>query len=436
MAKKKSVVIPDDIQDYYFIYSLNKSAKTKDIRKELMIKHGEIRSNMSSGSLNSEAILAKFQESDRMITSAIKVFRNDERRKEYDLALQAAYETGKLHTEVQEKAKSIYEELEAMFSRGNYRGVIQRCMEVLDAGLNAYGVYNFLARAYFAMKEIDKSLQAVDDGLIANPDNIPLLKVGARYSNQGKNDFEKSQGYINRMLEIDPESSEANAEQCYLYMCTGKKELAYQRIDEYMEKHPNDMKFRKNCAYDLIGRSFAECYITDKKSGAHIIATEEEYNKALEYCNKAASLYDDKSTYAAKKNAEYFGETVYNEENKENIKWVILSGVIYLFLSVASIIGLVSSFGALDAKSKKWSIIGTFVLVILTITSFHNAFMLNKVSYRPYWQIYKYILTGRREKKEQIYVSYGEAVSSGIKIGWKTGIEVFKMIGKIILGGF
>lgn len=97
--KKRNVKIPDDIVDYYAIYSLDRKLSTKEIRKQLLRKQGEFRSNMANGSLNNPEILEKLQEAYNMIAAAIKTFKNDDRRKEYDIILDAAYETGKINAE-------------------------------------------------------------------------------------------------------------------------------------------------------------------------------------------------------------------------------------------------------------------------------------------------------------------------------------------------
>ena len=319
MAKeKKKINIPEGLVDYYVIYSIDRRLGTKEIRKLLIQKQGEIRSQMAGGALNAPEILEKLQEAYNEIANAVRAFKNEDRRKEYDILLNAAYEAGKIDVEAQTMAQGLYEEIEAMFVKGNYQGAIKKCLDALNNNVKDYRIYILLAKSYFALEEVDKSLSTVDKGLSVYPNNMHLLRVGARYANKGKKDYNRAQSYVNQMLEIDPDNAMAVSEQSYLYLNNGKQDLAYQMIDDYMEKHPNDMQFRKDCAYDLIGHSYSY-YIKDPETGAYFLDKQEDYQKSLEACNKAMSIYNDKNVQNAVETANFYGTTKFNEENKESI---------------------------------------------------------------------------------------------------------------------
>lgn len=432
MAKRKrNVKIPEGIVDYYAVYSLDRKLGTKEIRKQLMRKQGEIRSNMASGSLNGPEFLEKQQEMYNMVAAAMKIFKNEDRRKEYDLALDAAYEAGKIDIEAQTMAQDLYEEIEAMLLRGNYQGVIRKCMDALNNGVLDYRIYIFMAGSYSALNDPDRSLKAVENGLQVHPENMPLLRAGARYSNEGKHDFNKAQEYINRMLEIDAESNYAVSEQSYLYLCTGKDDLAYQLIDEYVEKHPNDSEFRQNCAHDLVGHSYS-CYTKAPDSDAYVIASQEDYQKCLDICNKAASLYNDDSVRTALERAEYFGTVEFNDENKESIMWLFIGGGMYFVIGIIVGILLVMELGTDKEINIIAGIFGAFILggcpFAIGSLLIHFGKRLYQVSYRPYWQINKFIMTGVREKGEGKYIIIGKIFTWYMRLCVKTAIWTIKFV--------
>ena len=423
MANKK-VDTTEKMRDYYSEYQLDPNMKTKDIYKELQRKSGELRSQMANGSLNDESIQQKLQFAFNSLAEAIKIFKKEDRRKEYDLKLETARQANMIDMEAQKLAQDLYEELLAMFAKGNYNGVLQRCMEALNRNIRDYRLYILMAQSYMALNNPDNSIKTIDNGLQVHPDNMPLLRAGARLANTGMNDFDKSQQYINRMMEIDSENNLAVSEQSYLYLTNGKQDLAYQLVDEYMEKHPNDMDFRKNCAYDMIGYSYSSCYTKDPDNGAAIIASQENYQKCLDTCNKAVSLYNDETTKTALDNAKYFGTVEFNDENKKSIIWLFIGGVLYAFGGIMQIVT-----GAVNQSAGIW--VACLVMFALAGLLIYSGIRLRQFSYRPYWQINKFILTGKREKGEGKYILIGQIFAGymewGLKISWKLIKFSFKL---------
>lgn len=426
--KKKNVNIPESFVDYYAIYSIDRNLETKEIKKLLVQRQGEIRSQMAGGALNAPEILDKLQEAYNEIANAVKVFKTEERRKEYDVLLDAAYEAGKIDVEAQTMAQDLYEEIEAMFMKGNYRGAVKKCLDALNNNVKDYRIYILLAKSYFALNDPDKSLSTVDNGLLVHPNNIPLLRVGARFSNEGKKDYNRAQSYVNKIMEMDANSSIAVSEQSYLYMSTGKHDLAYKMIDDYMEQHPSDMEFRKDCAYDMVGYSY-NCYTKDPKSGAYVIASEEDYQKCLDTCNKAMSIYNDENIKEALDNAKAFGEVEFNDENNAGIFGLFFIGgtmscfaILSFIFFIASIVGLFcGEFRNMgDFFETLCAAIGVLIITGCVSAKFiYQGIKLRQVSYRPYWQIYKFILTGQREKEEEKYIKIGEKVTHDLKLAWE-----------------
>lgn len=430
-TKAKKVRIPENIIDYYAVYALDRKLDAQAIKKKLRSIQGDIRENMSSGSLNSNEVMAKLQESFNQVAEALKVFKNKETKEEYDAQLDAAYANGVLNTEAQTMAEDLYAEIEAMFLKGNYQGAARKCTDALNNNVRDARIYGLLARSYYALQDFSRSLQTVVEGVKIHPENMELLRMGARFSNEGKEDYNTAQEYINRMFSIDANNKFAYAEQIYLYLCTGKNDLAYQNIDEYLQGNPHDNEFRRTCAYDLVGFSYSY-YTKDESSGSYVLISKEAYENCVAVCDKAASLYNDENTINCLNTAKSYGEIEFNEDNKENIKWTAIAGVIYIasaFMYTAS--GMFTGENLLETIVAMGPV---FLLFVLGVAVLYCAYGLYQVSKRPYWQIYKYYLTGQREKKEKIFIIIGTILAGYMKFAWKFTKWMFRFCMRLALG--
>ena len=426
-TKAKKVKIPENIIDYYAVYALDRKLDAQAIKKKLRSIQGDIRENMSSGSLNSDEVMAKLQESFVQVADALKVFKNKETKEEYDAQLDAAYANGVLNTEAQSMAEDLYAEIEAMFMKGNYQGAAKKCTDALNSNVRDARIYGLLARSYYALQDIARSLQTVVEGIKIHPENLELLRIGARFSNEGKDDYNMAQEYINRMFSIDANNKFAYAEQIYLYLCTGKNDLAYQNIDEYLQGNPHDNEFRRTCAYDLIGFSY-NYYTKDENSGSYVLISKEAYENCVAVCDKAASLYNDENIVNCLNTAKSYGEIEFNEDNKENIKWTAIAGIVYLGVSLMV---MWEGFG----EENMITFIGaTFLIFALGVGALYCAYELYQVSKRPYWQIYKYYLTGQREKKEKIFIIIGTILAGYMKFTLKFAKWMLKFCMRLALG--
>ena len=415
--------IPKDLIDYYALYGISQELDTKDICRLLRKKQGELRSNMSNGCLNSPEIMEKLQKAYNEVGNAIRAFKNDERREEYDQMLEIAYQSGMLNTAEQELAAELYEQLEQLFAKGNYRAVIQKTVEALNNNVHDYRLYILLARSYSAQNEAAKAVKAVESGLKVHPENMDLLRTGARVANDSMGDANMAQGYINHMMEIDPESPEAAVEQSHLYVKADKQDLAYQLIDEYLEKHPNNMEFRRDVAYDMIGQSF-EQYTKDPNGDGFYIASKEAYEKCLDICGKAKSIYSDSNVDQALENAKSFGQVEFNDENREDIKWLFIGALIY-FVGFIMVLG-VGLEGAHGFGEVAGTLFGGLLVLGLSVLCGYSGYRLIQCSRRPYWQINKFILTGEREKDENMYILIGGLLGGYMRWSFKMAIATMR----------
>ena len=147
-----------------------------------------------------------------------------------------------------------------------------------------------------------------------------------------------------------------------------------------------------------------------------MIADKENYEKCLAVCEKAAEIYNNDYIASRLEDVKFYGQTEYNWDNKWHMLSLILGGLFYAF------IGLV---GVADGQA------GAFVGMLLGFGLVFCGYRLHQVSYRPYWQINKYYMTGKREPAEARYIMIGKIfvgfVKWSFKIGWWLTWFFFKM---------
>ena len=98
MAKAKKVKVDPNIIDYYALYNLTRGADSKTLVSQLRKKQGEIKQMMSCSATGSETIMETLLEQDKLVTAAIKIFKNKEKLEEYNAQLDAAIGSGTLNT--------------------------------------------------------------------------------------------------------------------------------------------------------------------------------------------------------------------------------------------------------------------------------------------------------------------------------------------------
>ena len=175
MAKAKKVKVDPNIIDYYALYNLTRGADSKTLVSQLRKKQGEIKQMMSCSATGSETIMETLLEQDKLVTAAIKIFKNKEKLEEYNAQLDAAIASGTLNTEAQEAAQSALDEIERLFLKGNYNAVIKMCRNAINEnGANAK-LYNFLAQSYYMVDQGESALAAVDEFVKAYPKMQRLL---------------------------------------------------------------------------------------------------------------------------------------------------------------------------------------------------------------------------------------------------------------------
>ena len=396
--------------DYYQKFNLDRNKSAEELATQLRSMHGN---RMKQAAINpyDYELQAEISADLREYEAAIKIFEHD--KDKYDKDLAKAYKAGNVAQEVRSAPQGFFSELDAMLSAGNYSMIIDRCNESLRNNVKDVRLYHYLAMANYGSGNIAVAFDIITSALIEYHDDFFLLRLGARYSAYVQA-YDYAQGYVNRLLEVYPDNPLAVSDQCYLYEQMGKEDMAFKLIDAYLEKNPNSTEFRQACSYDLVTLSHS-CYIEDSSSGSMIIASQEKYEKCLATCNKAAEIYKDDMTAAVLESALYFGKTKYNRENFRHTLALFLGSLIY------SIPGLL--FFLQHGANPE-----TGIFITLGVLLSYSGIRLIQVSFRPYWQINKFYMTGKRERSEQFYIWVGNVFAFYLKWSIKISIAIIVMV--------
>jgi hypothetical protein len=411
--KKKKVKVDPNIVDYYALYHLTRGADSKELVAQLRKKQGEIKQMMSAGALNGEEVMEKLLEQDKLITAAIKIFKSAEKLEEYNAQLDAAMESGTLNTEAQEAAESALADIEKLFLSGNYNAVIKKCrMSINENGANAK-IYNWLAQSYYMTNQGEAAISTVEEFVKAFPTDASALDMGVRYYILVNNNITKAQEFLNKIVENFAESALAVLDQVYIHLAERNTEIAFKEIDDYMSANPTDQEFRQKVSYDMIGFC-SRLYARVDYEGNEIafLTSDEDYTLCKSLTDKASAIYRDPEIQNYVEYTNHMGEVEFNSDNKTNIKWSAYAAFIYG----------AAGFAAFSSDSIAGGILG----IVLAAACAYAAIMLFKVSKRPYWQIYKYELTGEREPKEQIYITIGNIIAGYMRWCFKAAWAMIK----------
>ena len=279
------------VVNYYTFYQLDRTQSTNDIRKTLRNMQTDIKNKMSGGAGNrNEEINCKLQKMNDELLKAIKQFKNDKTRAKYDELLKNSPNAG---NEVENKKidQSLMQEIEDKLLQMKYEKVISLCSNALNEGTMDIKLYEYLAEAYFNLRDGAKTLETIKKGLNFQHDNLNLLSMKVRTFTCISGDFNQAQDIINEMFQIPGAKREATLEQIYLYITLNKDEVADITLEKYLMENPNDMEFRRKCAYDLVGAG-NRCFEQIEADGARVsvLLSKERYKTYFNYCKKAKNI--------------------------------------------------------------------------------------------------------------------------------------------------
>lgn len=370
--------------DYYKELGINRAWTCKEIKKYL---GGQLRDNQgkicSCQDMEQKLALDELRD---LITAALTNLTKEQKRADYDMALDEAYKSGRIVDKVDEEYKSTLEKANAYYRKGNIRLAHEFAQQVVDGGLMDAEAYKLLARCCALEGNESQALAVLDQGLKLFNDDISVHWLGARIATYRMKNFDEAQRRINVMLELFPNRPDGYAEQIYMHLRKGDEQLAFQEIDSYIAKNPDDEHFKRVVAYDL--DDYADSfYYEDKAADTTYIADKVSYDKCLTMCMKAHEIYDDAYTRKRLESAKYYGKREWNDWNLPSIRALAIYGGGFLLYGCADTTGVFMS-------------IGVILYAIMGLLIYY--------SFRPYWQINQTYVTGKMGTAEKAISNIGE----------------------------
>lgn len=399
------------ILDYYKAFGLDRSWNEKQLRKEL----GKVQKiyMRRQSTTNDKEELEQINQFLDAIDKAIECLSHPDARKEYDKALDKAYKAGMVNDEAEAQARDALEKARQFYMKGQIQLAAKFALEAINNKVNDPTAYEILAKCYYDSGEYVASVDTVDKALKIYKDNPYFLWLSARI-NTIIDKYDVAQQRINQMLELDPTSSKAHAEQIHFYMYSGQENIAFQQIDQYVAQNPNDVVFKQETAYNLI--SFTNtCYLEDADTGSLVIADKASYTKCLNLCQKAYSLYQDEYTSSNLENAKFFGKREFNHNNSYELKWLWGLGILSLF-------AVIPMFSHVNSANSFFQVL--LMLCIYLVP----AILLTVVSFRPYWQINRIYYTGKAGWFETVVIWWGKITVFLVKLSIRLFLWILKLV--------
>lgn len=406
MANKNEIIL-----DYYKAFGLDRSWDEKKLRKELGKAQRTFMRRQST--TNDKEELDQINQTLEILDKAIECLSHPDARKSYDKELDKAYKAGMVNDEAEAQARDALEKAKQFYAKGQIQLAAKFALEAINNKVNDPTAYEILAKCYYDSGDYSASIDTVDKALTVYVDNTYFLWLSARINTIVEH-YDVAQQRINRMLELDPNSSQAHAEQIHFYMYAGKEDIAFQQIDQYVGQNPDDTDFKRETAYNLI--SFTNtCYLEDAKTGSLVIADKKSYTKCMSLCHKAYSLYQDEYTKSNLESAQFFGKREFNHNNSYELKW--LWG-----LSALSLFVIVPAFGAMH------SIADFFGILLIACVYLVPAILLTVVSFQPYWQINRIYYTGKAGWFETLVIWWGKITVALVKWSWRITWGIIRFV--------
>lgn len=409
------------ILDYYKAFGLDRSWDEKTLRKELGKAQRTFMRRQST--TNDKEELDQINQTLEILDKAIECLSHPDARKSYDKELDKAYQAGMVNDEAEAQARDALEKAKQFYAKGQIQLAAKFALEAINNKVNDPTAYEILAKCYYDSGDYSASIDTVDKALTVYIDNTYFLWLSARINTIVER-YDVAQQKINRMLELDPNSSQAHAEQIHFYMYADKEDIAFQQIDQYVTQNPDDTAFKQETAYNLI--SFTNtCYLEDEETGSLVIADKASYTKCMALCQKAYSLYQDEYTQKNLEDAQFFGKREFNHNNSYELKWLWLTSVILLIF-----------FGLLIFEAVTDGDIAPLFSMIIPVAIFITpTILLTIVSFRPYWQINKIYYTGKAGWFETTVIWIGRiltwAIRTALKLYWWFIKFTFSLITKL-----
>lgn len=371
--------------DLYDVFGLDRTMSVKEIKTTLGYRSVDLAKLEASTNPHDRQTRKDIQDMKELLLEAMKILGDEKSRREYDIKLDAAIKNGQVEQNRTKDVEDALERAREYFKQGKYDLALESATEAKNNHANSAEVCEIIARSMFMLGDYMESVDAVDQGAKAFPSAMELHWLSIRFRIQLEM-YEEAQDLLNQAIQHFGKHPQLMAEQVYLYLYAEKEKQAKQSIEEYLKENPNDMEYRQYISYNLV--EIVNMYYKYDSNAEMLLITEEDiYNKCLELITLANQYYQDDYTKAELDKVTQFGKKEYDKENKPmRICYIIITAL----AALAGVSALFSGEGAILAiPYLVVAILGVFVVKLV-----------DKYSYRPYWQIYRDYYRGYKERND------------------------------------
>lgn len=399
--------------DYYQVLSLDKTLKTKALRK-ILISEQEKWSNRTNTPSDSK-IMSDAKRMLEIVRDALRILGKEDKRKRYDEEWEARKEQGMLNTQASAEAANVVDRAVKYYQEGNLELAERFAREALQNDETNYVAYDVLTETLFDKKKYDDALKTVTTALERFQDpntQIMLLEKIARYNYIGTKNFGAAQDAVNKMVEMG--SYLGSVKQVLLYLFMDKEEQAKAEIQKYISEHAESTAFRREVAHGMYGYAMLQTYVMDSSKKAYVIISKESAEKNLRLATEAKQLMEDDLTKSWFDDAQYHLVKVFNTDNKLGVIlwWVLVAccivcGVLFkVEMETKEILSCLALPG----------IICLIVSIFITVGSFE-----------PVWAYERKDLIGKRGFIGFLCDLLGKYATWGFKFSWSMTKWVFKV---------
>ena len=371
--------------NYYDEFSINRSMSEKEIKSYLSKKQVEINRYKSSTSPDNTETLKELQLAMSHIRDAIKILTRPDSRKQYDLELDAAIREGKVDTRRSEEVRGILERARQFFEQGKYQSALKLAKELVEGGTDTDEPYEIMSRSYYMLGDYDEAVETAEKGSDVFASSVILHWLSIRLLIQLE-DYDTAQQKLNKAMSDFAGNAQFAAEQVYLYAHAEKTELMLQTIKSYLTENPNDLDYRRYVANNLFDIS-NQCYLYDSASDMLLLTEESAFIRCYTLIKLANEIYQDEYLRDELEYVEQFGQMIFDEDHKGLIWFYRIAGVLSAIGGISGIVG---------GAPSGWIFVGLGLLLELA------AGLVKKISYRPYWKIYRDAYRGFKESDDGI----------------------------------
>lgn len=392
MAKAKLV-------DYYEMFELDRTMTEKELKKVLGRKSVEVTKLEGSTDPNDTQTRKELQEVRQIILEAIKILGKAASRKAYDAELDEAIRKGTVSHEKTQEVQDALARARKYFEESKYELSLEYAREALRNGGNDEEPHEIIGRSLFMLGDYQDALDALDNAGKSFQNSVSLWWLRIRFRIMMEC-YDAAQKLIYQAMIQFSGDAQFAAEQAHLYFHAGKDDAGNRVIEEYLSRHPNDMRFRQYVAYNLIETSNMY-YKYDSSADVLLITEESNYKECLKLITMANQYYQDDYTKSALENIKKFGAIEYDPDNVLMRKAYIGVGIAGAAIAILMLLGgstpivgmLIAAFGFLGVK------------------------VVDGCSYRPCWQGYRDYYRGYKEKNENWLFSI-VAFPFDLAMGW------------------